>query len=278
MNFRSIVKHIESLPALSDTTQIVRALYAQGAENVDISKLVKAIEADVALTANILKMINSPFYGFSKQISSISQAVTLFGTQVVYGLVVRYSIDSAIIANLRPYGLSNSKFNDICHMQSALVSQWYSEVNLKDAQTLAALALIMESGKLVVAQEIVLSGSIKEFINGLKAAKNISEYENTLFGTSSYYVSGLLFEHWNLDPFYVDMLKGLDFEHDGASKLGYHIDILDAVRSAVNVFNIFTDESIEEGAVIVSDMGLDVKRFKAVCVQIKDTYSKKIVK
>lgn len=273
MNFRGIVKNIESLPALSDTTQIVRSLYEHGAENVNISKLVAAIEMDALLTANILKMINSPLYGFSKQIASISQAVTLFGTQVVYGLVVRYSIESSIIANLRPYGLSNSKFNDICHMQSALLTQWYSEINLREAQVLAPLALIMESGKLVVAQEVVQAGSIKEFITGLKAAENISEYENSLFGTSSYYVSGLLFKHWNLDSHYVDMLKGLDFEYDGASQMGHQIDILDAVRTAVNVADIFTDESISDATEIVTDMGLDVEHFKKVCLKIKEKYS-----
>lgn len=218
-------------------------------------------------------MINSPLYGFSKKIASISQAVTLFGSQIVYGLVVRYSIELLIIANLRPYGVSNSKFNDICHMQSALVSQWYSRINLWDAQVLAPLALIMESGKLVVAQEIVQHSSIKEFIQGVKAAKNISVYENSLFGTSSYYISGLLFEHWNLDTMYVDMLKGLDFEHDGASKLGHYIDILDIVRTAVNVSAIFTTESINEASEIVADLGLDVEEFNDVCLKIKERYS-----
>ncbi|MDF1879472.1 HDOD domain-containing protein [Sulfurimonas sp. SAG-AH-194-C20] len=274
MNFRSIVKHIESLPALSDTTQVVQKLYENGAENVDVKELVQAIEEDVVLTLNILKMINSPLYGLSNKITSISQAVTLFGTHIVYGLVVRYSIESAIIANLRPYGLSNSKFNDVCHMQSTLMSKWYSKVKSKDAQFLAPLALVMESGKLVVAQEVTQHTNIKEFINGLKNAPNISEYENSLFGTSSYYVSGLLFEHWNLDSIYVDMLKGLDFEHDGASKMGYYIDILDVVRIAVNVVSIFTEESIADAAEIVSDLGLDVADFKAVCISIKETYLK----
>lgn len=274
MNFRSIVNNIEALAPLSDITQILRGLYENGAQNVNIVKLVKAIETDAALTVNILKMINSPLYGFSKQINSISQAVTLFGTQTVYGLVVRYSIESLIIANLRPYGLSNSKFNDICHMQSALMDQWYSKVNLEDAQFLAPLALIMESGKLVVAQEVVHSGNIKEFISGLKKASNISEYENAIFGTSSYYVSGLLFEHWHLDILYVDTLKGLDFEHDGASKLDNYIDALDVVRTAVNVTDIFTEESIDEAAEIVLDMGLDVGDFKAICIELKEIYIK----
>ena len=269
MNFRSIVKNVDSLPPLSDTTLIVRELYLYGAENVDVTKLIRTIEADALLTANILKMINSPLYGFSKQISSISQAVTLFGTHIVYGLVVRFSIESSIVANLRPYGVSNTAFNKICHMQSALMNQWYSDIDLKHAQILSPLALIMESGKLVISQEVTQHSAIKEFSNGIKEASFISEYENEIFGTSSYYVSGLLFEHWNLDTLYVDMLKGLDFEYDASSKLGYYIDTLDVVRTAVNVKEVLTKESVKAASEIVEDMKLDVDHFVKVATQLK---------
>ena len=272
MNFNSIVKHIESLPALSDTTQIVRRLYQDGGENVDVNKLIIAIENDALLTANILKMINAPFYGLSKQISSVSQAVTLFGTQLIYGLVVRYSIESLVIANLRPYCITNSKFNDICQMQSALVYQWYAQIDVKNAQYLAPLALIMESGKLVVSQEIVKKSNIKEFNKGIKEAEEIKEYEDSVFGTSSYYVSGLLFEHWNLDANYVNLLKGLDYEYDGASKIAYFVDILDIVKTAVNVKNIFTQKSISDAAEIVADIGLNVDDFMEVCEHIHQNY------
>jgi len=271
VNFRSIVKNVESLPPLSNTTHIVRELYLYGAEDVDITKLIRTIEEDALLAANILKMINSPLYGFSKQISSVSQAVTLLGTQIVYGLVVKFSIENTVIANLRPYAVSNSTFNKVCHMQSALMNQWYSEIDLKHAQILAPLALIMESGKLVVSQEVAQSSSIKEFLAGIKSAPNISRYENELFGTSSYYVSGLLFEHWNLDSLYVNMLKGLDFEHDASSKLGYYIDTLDVVRTAINVKEVLSKKSVLAASEIVEDMKLDVDHFISVTTKIKSS-------
>jgi len=272
VNFRNIVKHIDTLPALTDTALVVRKLYENGAENVNISKLIKAIESDVILTANILKMINSPIYGLSNTISSVSQAVTLFGTHLVYGLVVRYSIESVLVANLRPYGVSNKFFNDVSHMQSSLIREWYSKVDTECSQFLASLTLIMESGKLVVAQEVVSSGSIKTFAAGFSAAQSITEYENSLFGSSSYYVSGLLFEHWNFESRYVDMLKGLDYEHDTESKLGILIDALDVVRTAVNVKYLFTEDSIDDAADIVHEMGLNVNDFTEACQKIKENY------
>ena len=275
MNFESIVNRIESLPPLSDTALLVKELYKDGAQNVNIIKLVRAIESDALLAANILKMINSPLYGFSKKIASISQAVTLFGTQIVLGLVVRYSIESAVVANLRAYGISNSLFNDVCHMQSSLMSQWYSRVDLRHSQFLTPLALIMESGKLVISQELTSAGDIKAFSEGIKTSNDISHFEDSYFGTSSYYVSGLLFEYWNLEPLYVDMLKGLDFEHEVSSKMGVFIDTLDVVKTAVNIKDIFTPESIAEASRMVEDMELDTEHFENVARRIKSTYEKK---
>ena len=275
MKFEAIVNSIDSLPALSDTTIIVQQLYADGAENVDIIKLVRAIESDALLTANILKMINSPLYGFSRKIASVSQAVTLFGTRTVYGLVVSFSINSSIRANLRPYGTSNELFNTICHMQSALMMQWYSKVDLRHAQFLAPLALIMESGKLVVSLEVANAHNIKEFYTALKEADNIASYENSVFGTSSYYVSGILFEHWNLEPLYVDMLKGLDFEYESSTKMDRYIDTLDVVRTAVNVKSILTDESIAAACDLVAELNLDTEHFENVAYRIRENYEKK---
>ncbi len=273
MKFEDIVKSIESLPALSDVTNIIQQLYAEGDDNIDIIKLVKAIESDALLTANILKMINSPLYGFSKKIASISQAVTLFGTHVIYGLVVSFSINSVVKANLRAYGVTNKVFNDVCLMQSALMTQWYSKIDLRHAQFLAPLALIMESGKLVVAKEVPTYLNIKEFSEGMIKADHIASYENSIFGTSSYYVSGLLFDYWNLEPLYVDMLKGLDFENDDLTdKMNHYINTVDVVRTAVNVKTIFTDESIKEASDLVSDMGLDVEHFERVAFRIKGNY------
>jgi HD-like signal output (HDOD) protein len=277
MNYATIVSQIESLPPLSDTALIVRGLYDEGAENVDVRKLIKAIESDALLTANILKMINSPLYGFSKQIVSVSQAVTLFGTELVFGLVVRYSINATIIANLRPYGRSNDIFNEICHIQSSLINQWYSKIDSTDAQFLTPLALIMESGKLILAKEITLWGNIKNFSEGLKNAKSIPLYENSLFDTSSYYVSGLLFEHWNLNSLYVDILKGLDFEHESFKHLVHYVNALDIVRTAVNVKEVFSDKSIQEASDMVSDLDLDVDHFISVVKNIKESTKERTI-
>ena len=276
MDFRNIVSHINSLPPLSDSTMLIQKLYSEGAEKVDIIKLVKIIESDALLAANILKMINAPFYGFSKRIASVAQAVSLFGTHTVYGLVINYAMSESIRANLSAYNLSASKFNDICQIQSHLMTQWYSKIDLRHAQFLASLCLIMESGKLIVAKEVDNSSYTAEFRRGLKKCENIVKYENDLLGTSSYFISGLLFEYWNLEPLFVSMLKNLDYEDENLNeKMERYINSLDVVRTAVNAKDILSDESIADAMEIVKDMDLDEMHFKKIALRIRAAYLKK---
>ncbi|MDQ7046023.1 MAG: HDOD domain-containing protein [Sulfurimonas sp.] len=273
MKYADLIKTIESLPPLSNSSNLIKKLYSEGADNVDIIKLVRIIESDALLTANILKMINAPYYGFSKKIASVAQAVSLFGTHIVYGLVINYAMHEQIIAKTNAYNISPTNFNDMCHVQSNLMMQWYSKIDLRHAQFLAPLALIMESGKLILADDVVKSSYLLEFQQGLRDCKEIELYENELFGTTSYHISGLLFEHWNLEPLYVQMLKNLDFEDDIISgKMEYYIDTLDVIRTAVNVKEILTDASIEKASIIVANLDLDAEHFKHVAKRIKKSY------
>jgi len=156
MNFENIIHSVDSIAPLSNAVVEIQKLF-NNIEELDIHQLISLIESDIVLSGNILKMANSPLYGFSTKIASVSQAVTLFGIMQINSFIMSYSISECIKANTEVYGLSNEKFNDICNMQSALLLQWYSQIDLEDARFLASLALIMETGKLVISSEVINS-------------------------------------------------------------------------------------------------------------------------
>ncbi len=273
MTFEDIVKHIKSLPPLSHNTLKIRDLYVDGPENVNVIKLIRFIESDATLTANVLKFVNAPKYGFSKKISSVSQAVTLLGTEVIYGIVVDKAMKEHLKADISAYGITNIQFNDLCHLQSSMVIQWYSVIDIRDAHFLAPLALIMELGKLIIAKEVEESSYTTMFRRGLGKADDIEEYEYELLETTSYYVSALLFEHWNLNPLFIDILKIMDFEPKKKEmRVEYYRNILDVVRTAVNVKGILTQRSIDDAAKKVKEMGLSDATFFHVAKRMQRMY------
>ncbi len=54
--------------------------------------LANALKLDPAISARLLKIVNSPFYGFPKQIDTITRAVNLIGMQAVSDLVTATTV------------------------------------------------------------------------------------------------------------------------------------------------------------------------------------------
>jgi len=64
-------------------------------EEPDIDSIAILISNDVGLSAAILKIINSPFYGMNRNISEIKQAVMMLGLKTINGLVTALLLKSA---------------------------------------------------------------------------------------------------------------------------------------------------------------------------------------
>lgn len=265
-----IIKNIDSLPPLSDIANLVHELY--DSEDEDILKLVKIIESDAVLAANILKMINSPLYGFSKQVNSITKAVVFLGTQTIYTLVINYAMKQNLKADTEVYAFNSTQFNEMCQLQSSLVMQWYGKVNLKDARLLSSLALMMESGKLVLAMEVSKSAYADIFRKSFIECENIQEFEKELIDSTSYQISAFLFKHWNLDPLYIDILHALDYKEHFDTSLSTYVAIIEIVRTTINLREILTDQSIANASVLVKNLDLDVDQFKEIAYEIRDNY------
>ena len=277
MTYEDLVKNIDDMPPLSKVAMVIQELYANGARNVDVRKLIRMVEADVMLTANILKTINSPYYGFKSRISSISQAVTLLGTQQIYSLVIHYAISQRLTADTTIYGFNNAQFNEMCILQSSLMMQWYAKIDLHDTHILTSLALIMESGKIIISKELLGSDYREEYRKGFLACENIPKFEQEFLYTTSYYLSALLFEHWNLTPVYSIVLKNLDrdevdYDEEVDAIMAQYIKAIDVIRTAVNLKEVLTDESIKKAATKVSQMGLNSEDFEVVANRIRKKY------
>ncbi|MBL1259630.1 MAG: HDOD domain-containing protein [Thiotrichaceae bacterium] len=62
----------------------------------DFSQISAAVAKDIALSAKIIKLINSPFYGLSRTVTSIAQALSLLGLNNFNNIVLSSVIREAI--------------------------------------------------------------------------------------------------------------------------------------------------------------------------------------
>jgi putative nucleotidyltransferase with HDIG domain len=94
-NPRSVGPEVQSLRQrlLDEVTRLpvgqdagVRLLWLLADDDSDAASIGRVVETDPALTLQVLRIANSPFYGLSRQVSSARQAVTVLGTTMVRAL------------------------------------------------------------------------------------------------------------------------------------------------------------------------------------------------
>lgn len=78
------------LPTLPAVACKVLSLTAE--EAIDGQAITQAISTDVSLASRILKVVNSPLYGFRYPISTIDKAISLMGSNALRGLVLSFSL------------------------------------------------------------------------------------------------------------------------------------------------------------------------------------------
>mgnify|MGYP002776369791 CR=1 FL=1 len=75
---------------------LVRLRAEMSKDDPDLRAVVSLVSADVGLSAALLKIVNSPFFGLANKISSVSNAVGLMGMnmagQVITGLILRNTV------------------------------------------------------------------------------------------------------------------------------------------------------------------------------------------
>ncbi len=82
----SIIESIKVLPPLSSTITEINRICAD--KNSTIADMAKVIENDPMIVANILKIANSPLYGFGREIKNVIINKPFFEISINFGLKI----------------------------------------------------------------------------------------------------------------------------------------------------------------------------------------------
>lgn len=90
LTLERLEREVQQLPSLSLTVMEALAVIDRG--EGDLAELEKTIGQDPGLAARILRVANSPFYGFSGHIGSIKEACIVLGLYTIRNLVLAAGI------------------------------------------------------------------------------------------------------------------------------------------------------------------------------------------
>jgi len=190
--FRTI-EHLFTLPSISrQVIDLVRDPL------ISAVKMAALIENDPVLTSRLLKVVNSAFYGFPRQINSVEHAVVILGNEEVVNLTFSIAVYD-VMKNISP------KDAQVLWEHSLLVAhlaQWLGpELESDTKDMLYTLGLLHDLGKIVFLQR-------GERIGALERASDLNDLaeEESIYGLTHAEMGAFIAERWNLPETLVDGL------------------------------------------------------------------------
>ena len=194
MDLKDISKKIGRLPTLPGVA--MKILRAMGRDNPDIREISEIISLDAPLSAKVLKMVNSPFYGLSNKITSVHQAMVYLGLNTVKNLALSFSL-------IKTFEHKNkSSFDYVQFSKDSLVGAIAAKLiaektNRQHGENAFFLGLLQNIGLPIMAES--MPAQYEEVIMKTKSnAASLHEVESQLLGLNHMEVGEYVTHAWGL--------------------------------------------------------------------------------
>ncbi|BDY12270.1 HDOD domain-containing protein [Hydrogenimonas cancrithermarum] len=265
-----IIKKIKSLPPLPESVVKVREICDDPEKS--IKELVPIIKEDPMFTADILKAANSPLYGFSRQITSIDQAIALFGMGTIQGFAISYAIRNSVSIDLAPYGVDQSHLMKVSSMQNALTLAWGKPMVQAHQQEMMTISLLMELGKVIASIVLSEDGSSEAFRKALQSAETAEEIANVekeFLSITSEWIAALMFKHWQFSEIMIEMMRHLQNPAEANESIRKQTEILHVIKEAVPFLHPFCETCLQSAYEKADRFGLESQNLQEAVEKIE---------
>jgi len=192
-NIATKLEEVRDLPTLPGVARKVARMV--DASSLSMERLSQELGKDQALTAKILRLVNSPFYGFSGKITSLPHAMTLLGVNIVKNAVLSVSVLDLFprrVLGFRAEGLWEHAVG------SAVATQWLGALTgLAGCDHLFVAGLLHDIGRV-----FFLKAAPHDFLEAVELAaregRPLLEAEREVLGCDHAEAGGVLAGQWRL--------------------------------------------------------------------------------
>lgn len=190
---RALVGSSNELPSAPRT--FIELSNVLATPNVSARAVAEVIERDIAISARVLQLVSSAFYGLPRAVTSIGGAVAYLGTDVIKAIVL-----SAEVSRMFPLVQRVPDFSvDALQQHGTRVSQFSKRLlgNHPGADVLLVAGLLQDAGQLVLASRAAPRFGLA--LSSAAARKQpLYEVEFELFGASHAEIGAYLLGLWGL--------------------------------------------------------------------------------
>jgi len=224
-----VVTRLKQLPSLPTAVSDVLASFAQ--EEVEVDRIAAHIARDQGLTARVLRVANSSFYGLQNRVGTIQEAIVVLGFRAVRSMVLAVGMNGVFrVAQCR--GFDAQGYLRHC-TGVGLVARALATGAGHNPELAFTAGLLHDIGQLVLA-----SNFSEAYDQALRYRQQhdipLVVAERDILGLDHAVVGGLLAEAWHFPP----MLQDAAAEHHTpaaavAGSLANLIHVADSVAHAL---------------------------------------------
>jgi putative nucleotidyltransferase with HDIG domain len=201
---QQIIRDADDLPTLPIVaTKMVQVAESERSAAIDLAEV---ISKDQSLTAKVLKLVNSPFYGFSQKITTVSQAVALLGFHPMRSLALGVSVFKAMGGEEGDGEFDRKWFWEHSLCVGACSRLLAPRVGYPSPEEAFVAGLLHDIGKIILDQY-----KRKEFGEAIRLSEMesipVREAERKILGVDHALVGKLIADEWGL-PYQLKMVIG----------------------------------------------------------------------
>lgn len=201
---KTIVRQIFSLSPPASVVHKVMALVQN--PNSSINELSHIIAYDPALTANLLKMANSSYFGRIERIDSVHQACAYLGMNQVIDLVFMNAIAENLASAQTGYDLSKGELWQNSVLSALIARELAEKKKIPQVHLIFTATLLKDIGKIILSQFV--NDSFTE-INTLVTDQGYSfkEAEKKVLGIDHAELGAMVARIWQFSPLMEDIIR-----------------------------------------------------------------------
>ncbi|EAJ8703337.1 HDOD domain-containing protein [Campylobacter jejuni] len=214
-----LLKSVEVLPPLPDTVSKLRKYVSEANSNIETMKVAEIISSDPLMTAKLLQLANSPYYGFTREITTINQVITLLGVGNIINIVMADSIRDNFKIDVSPYGLNTQNFLKTCNEEATFIANWLNDEDKKLSHLLVPCAMLLRLGIVIFSNFLIQNHKDKDFLAFLNKNDNLALAENEFLGVDHISFLGFLLHRWNFDDVLIESICFVRTPHAAREKV-----------------------------------------------------------
>ena len=249
-NIKRIMAQVRAFPGMPATAARLLKLLEDPESSAE--QIEEVLRYDAGLTANILKLTNSAYFGIPSKVSSVRQAVMMLGWKRLLQLVMTMCMSTVMKKPVDGYDLPQGELWRHSIAVSVAAESVVKALKIPEVEEVFTAALLHDIGK------FVLGGFVKDDLEQIKTMVSkgipfeVAEY--MVIGTDHAEIGARILKKWDFPQ---DLVNAVNWHHDPET-CENHCTLSDIVHIANTVglrigFGRDTDRLRVDPAVSVAD-------------------------